>query len=214
MPHDRAAANAITIGTIASLVTMALHPTGADVVREAESGGHNAMVRGVHLLAVAAQPLLLAGTARLTWRLRTQPAAWLGLASFVLAALAVTIAAAASGLIAPHVAESLAEASAAQRDWFLELLHFTAAINRAFAEIYVLLLGLAVLCWGWAMRGGVEFPRGLGVLGLIIGAAAVLIGGTGLLPLDIHGFGAVVLGQAVWMLWMQASLRRGAAGLA
>lgn len=208
MSHDRAAANAITIGTIASLVTMALHPTGADVVREAEAGGHNALVRGVHLLAVAAQPLLLAGTARLSWRLRTQPAAWLGLTSFALAALAVTIAAAASGLIAPHVAESLAEANATQREWYLELLHYTATINRAFAEIYVLLLGVALLGWGWAMRAGSEFRHGLAWLGLILGVAAVAIGGTGLLPLDIHGFGAVVLGQAVWMLWMGRALLR------
>ena len=204
----RHASTAIVLGTVASIVTMALHPTGADAIRVAEAGGHNALIRGVHLLAVFAQPLLLAGTAALTWRLRSSGSAMLGMASFTLAVFAVMIAAAASGLVAPHVAESLAGTVDAERALLLELLHYTGAINRAFASLYVMLTGMAVLSWSWAMRGGDAFPSALTWLGFALGAAGVFVGSTGVVPLDVIGFGAVVLAQAVWMVWMALALRK------
>ncbi len=207
MTHHRHAATAIIVGTVASIITMALHPTGADAIRVAEAGGHNVLIRGVHLLAVVAQPLLLAGTAALTWRLRASAAALLGMASFTLAIFAIIVAAAASGLVAPHVAESLAGTVGAERTLFLELLHYTGSINRAFASLYVMLTGIAVLAWSWAMRGVDAFPAGLGWLGFALGAAGIFVGSTGVVPLDVIGFGAVVLAQAVWMLWMAMALR-------
>lgn len=203
----RHASTAIVLGTVASIVTMALHPTGADAIRIAEAGGHNVLIRGVHLLAVLAQPFLLAGTAALTWRLRSSGAAMLGMASFTLAVFAVMIAAAASGLVAPHVAESVADAAGSEQALFFELLHYTGAINRAFASLYVMLTGMAVLAWSWAMRGADAFSAPLSWLGLVLGAAGMFVGSTGVVPLDVIGFGAVVLTQAVWMLWMAVVMR-------
>ncbi|MDA1080350.1 MAG: hypothetical protein O2973_01540 [Gemmatimonadetes bacterium] len=41
----------------------------------------------------------------------------------------------------------------------------------------------------------------------MIGAGSVIavLGG---LTLDIHGFGAIVLGQTVWLVWVGIALRR------
>lgn len=129
------------------------------------------------------------------------------MASFTLAIFAIIVAAAASGLVAPHVAESLAGTVGAERTLFLELLHYTGSINRAFASLYVMLTGMAVLAWSWAMRGVDAFPAGLGWLGFALGAAGIFVGSTGVVSLDVIGFGAVVLAQAVWMLWMAMALR-------
>ncbi len=64
-----------------------------------------------------------------------------------------------------------------------------------------------VLAWSWAMRGVDALPAGLGWLGFALGAAGIFVGSTGVVPLDVIGFGAVVLAQAVWMLWMAMALR-------
>lgn len=219
-PLDRAAATAIVAGTVATLVTMAFHPTGGDIVRDAPGGGQAALARGVHLLAIVALPFLLAGLAALTWRLRAHAEAVLALASWTIAIVAIAAAAAMSGFVAPSLATALAQAGddAVLRDALTTALGYTGRLNQAFATVYVVLAGVAVLAWSLAMRGQAmhdnaahapaTWPRGLVVLGLVIGGAQVVIGATGILSLDVHGFGALVAGQATWLLWTAARLRR------
>jgi hypothetical protein len=45
-----------------------------------------------------------------------------------------------------------------------------------------------------------RYGRALGLTGLVVGAAAALATLAGL-QMDIHGFGAIVLGHGVWMIW-------------
>src|SRR3982751_511871 len=47
---DRSAALAITIGSLAGLVTMALHPSGNDVAQDAVHGTTNLLAPAVHWL--------------------------------------------------------------------------------------------------------------------------------------------------------------------
>lgn len=213
MSSDRSAALALVTGSLAGLVVMAFHPTGGEVSREAAGGGAMTLVQAVHWLGIVAQPLLLAGTVALTMRLRARRAAAIGgLAFFVVASCAVVIAAAASGLISPGVLRGMhAEGSTAMAA-SENALHYTWLINQAFARVYVVLAAIAIALWSWAIVGGREMPSALGVFGLLLGTVLLAGIASGHLTLGIHGFGLVVLGQGVWLIWGAIVLWRGAAG--
>lgn len=202
MTTDRSAALAITAGSLAGLATMALHPTGRDVVQAASSGGTNALVAAVHWLAIGAQPLVLAGTLALTLRLRARRDLAVGASVFyALASVAVIIAAVASGILAPAVLRNLREADEPTRALMTNGLRYTGLLNQAFASVYVVFSAIAILLWSAAMLVGRELPRALGVYGLVLGAVLLLGVASGHLRLGIHGFGLVVLGVGVWMVW-------------
>jgi hypothetical protein len=211
MQQDSRAALALAAGSVAVLVTMGLHPTGGEVLQRAASGGTNALVRSVHGLAILAVPFLGCGMGWVSWRLRERPMlSSLGAASYVLALLAVVIAAVASGFIAPGIAEWSVGADADEQAMRLLFFRYTGRVNQAFALVYVLMSAVAMACWSAAMMRSAYFPRGLAWLGVAI--AITLASGivTGRLSLGVHGFGGVVLAQTVWVGWTALSLHRSA----
>jgi hypothetical protein len=207
--RNRLSAVALIAGSMAGLTTMALHPNGRDVVQNALDGGTNTLANAIHALALVAQPLLLAGTLHLTLTLRVRrEVAVLGYMFFAMASIAAMIAAMASGFIAPTVASYLGEADVAKQAMLMNVFRYTGVLNQAFAAMYVLFMGMALLLWSGAMLAGRDFSRGLAVFGLVLGALlfAGMLGGK--LVLDVHGFGLVVLGEAVWMTWAAARMWR------
>lgn len=209
---DRGAALALVAGSLAGLVTMALHPTGRDAVRNASAGDHNTLLTAVHALGLLAQPVVLAGVLALTRRLRARREVAVGAyAFFALASVAVVVAAVASGFIAPGVLRGYAEADEPARAAMQSALHYTGLVNQAFARVYVLFSGVAVLLWSWAMLPERALPRPLAAYGLVLGGALILGASTGHLRLDVHGFGLVVLGEGAWMVCVAAQLWRGPA---
>ena len=213
MRTDRSAALALTAGSLAGLVTMALHPTGRDAVRVASSGGTNALATAVHWLAIVAQPLVLAGALALTLRLRERRDLAVGAyVFFALGSVAVIFAAVASGFLAPGVLRGLGEADAPTRALMMSALHYTSLLNQAFAAVYVVLSALAILLWSSAILAGRELSRGLAVYGLVLGALLIVGVLSGHLRLGIHGFGGVVIGQGVWMVWAAGQLWPAAEG--
>src|SRR5919202_509491 len=109
------------------------------------------------------------------------------------------VAGAASGLVGPSVVRGLAGADEAERAVMMDGLHYTGLLNQAFAKIFVMFSGVAILLWSAAMLAGRELARALAVYGLVLGALLVLGILTGHLRLGIHGFGFVVLGESVWL---------------
>ncbi|MEX2182624.1 MAG: hypothetical protein WD771_11330 [Gemmatimonadaceae bacterium] len=199
---NRSAPIALVVGSLAGLVTMVLHPTGGDVVDVATAGGANALVTAVHALALLGQPLLLTGMLALTVQLRARRDLAIGaFVFFAFASVAVLIAGAASGFVSPAAVRGLGDADDLTRAGMMNAMHYTGLLNQAFAKIYVLFTGIALVLWAAAMLLGRELSRALAVYGAILGV--VLLAGvlTGQLRLDIHGFGAVVLGQGIWMVW-------------
>jgi hypothetical protein len=210
----QSAAAALVGGTIAGLITMALHPTGHDVVTNASGGGANTLNMAVHTLALLGQPLLLAGLLAFTLGVRrSRSLAVLAYVCFALAVAAVMIAAVASGLLAPAMVRDIAEADEAGRAAMIRDLHFTGAVNQAFARVHVIFSGLALALWGATIirDGGPPAYRALGAFGLLAGLFPVMGVLTGRLRLDIHGFGLVVLLQGIWMVWLAWHLWRGIA---
>lgn len=209
MSTNRSASLALLAGCLAGLLTMVLHPTGRDVVGHASAGGANMLVTAVHALALVGQALLLAGTLALTLALRARrDVAVGGYVFYAVASVAVLVAAVASGFLAPSVLRGLDAADATARAAMMNALHFTGMINQAFARVHVLLTGIALLLWSWAMLAGDAFPRALALFGMVLGAALVAGVSSGYLQLDIHGFGLVVAGQSAWLLWAAWHLGR------
>ncbi len=205
----RHARTMILTGIVASLLTMLFHPTGQSVLADAQAGGHNAVARGTHLLAIVAQPLLLAGMGVLSWQLRARPAlAGLGFLAYLVAAVALMIAAVMSGVVAPRLAEILVAVSAGDRQLVMQQWYLSHTYNQAFAQVAVLLTGVAILSWSAAMRASAAFPKGLTLFGVVIGVVGFLGGFFNAFPLDIHRFGLIVLVQSAWMLWASRQLGR------
>lgn len=209
---NRSAAFALIAGTIAGLITMALHPTGHDVVANASGGGANALNMAVHSLALFGQPLLLAGMLAVTLQLRaSRDLAVLAYICFAFAVAAVMIAAVASGFLAPEMVRGIGDADDVRRTAMLDDLRSTGALNQAFAKVYVVFSGIALMLWSAAILRERTMARGLAVLGALTGVIQVIGVLTGWLRLDIHGFGLVVLLQGIWLIWLARHLWRGIA---
>jgi hypothetical protein len=145
-------------------------------------------------------------------RLPAAGLAWLGLAFEGLAAVAVVPAAIASGWIGTELARAVAERGGEMRELERELLRLNGHVNQAFAEVHVVAAALAIMLWSLAIlaRGG--FPRALGYTGGLLATATLAGLLSGHLRLDVHGFGLVVLGQALWLGACAVALWRGARG--
>jgi hypothetical protein len=152
-----------------------------------------------HAIALVGLPISLFGFLGLTRRL--EGAGPIPLAAFIVYAVgaaAVLIAAVASGLIAPGLSRQMAGADPAERESLHQLLRYTGAINQAFAAVFVVASSAAVVLWSAAIIRSGALSRGVGVAGLVIGGAGLVLFLSGHLRLNVHGFGAFLLAQAAW----------------
>lgn len=209
MTTNGKASLAVILGSLAGLVTMGLHPTGSEIAANIAGGGHGALNRVVHSLALLGQPLILMGALALTLRFTAQRA--LAVAAYIVfawASVAIMMATTASGFIATGLLEAGVDQQGTARDVVKNALHYTGLLNQAFAKVYIAFSSLAIVLWSAAMIRESNFSRGLAGYGIISGT--VFLAGilSGYLGITIHGFGSVVLGQGVWLIWMALILRR------
>jgi hypothetical protein len=187
------------VGSAMTLATMALHPTGHDIARDPGSQGPLSLA--VHVLALLGMPLILYGTWALTRQLASLSAlAELALVFQGLAAVATVMAVVASGFLATDLAVRLATLQAEARATTSALLHYTGSVIQAFARVLVASSSLAIGLWSFAMLRTRTFGRSAAWLGLATAVIALLALFSGRLRLDVHGFGAVVLAQSVWLV--------------
>ena len=86
------------------------------------------------------------------------------------------------------------------------VLHYNFAINQACAKIFVAASSLAIGLWSIEMIRTREMGRGKGIYGAIVTVVTLLALLSGHLRMDIHGFGAVVLLQTVWLIMVGIAL--------
>jgi hypothetical protein len=202
----RLGGSTLIAGAAMGLVTMALHPTGHEAMRDVATARLSV---AVHALGIAAAPTTLHGAWVLTRRLaRRAPSAELALAFQGLAAVAAVLAATASGFLATALARRAAGETGAARELTMGLLRYTGTLNQASARILVGASSLAILLWSIAILRTRLLGRPTGVLGGVVAAATLAVLLAGRLRLDVHGFGAVVLAQAVWLALVGLELRR------
>ena len=200
MTRERASGLALIAGTAAMIVTMLFHPTAHDLFAPGafDAGARRNVL--AHSLALSGLPLSFLGALGLTRRLTRAPSLALGgLVLYGFACVGVMIAAVASGLVATDLAGEIVAAGGKANETQAALFHFNGSLNQAFAKVYVVGSSLAILAWSLAILRGGELARALGVYGCVLAPVTLFALLSGHVQLDVHGFGAIVLGQALWL---------------
>jgi hypothetical protein len=207
MTDDRLGGLALIAGSAGSLLTMSLHPTGHDFLA-GQLDATAARMIGVHALAIGTLPISFLGALALSRR--TAGPGRLALAALVAYALALLAGLIAAGvsLAVPGIARQMLEAEPAAREGFRLLFGYSGDLIQAFGKVIVAASSAAIVLWSAVVVKGGALPRAAGIYGLVVGVAAILLLVSGNLRLDAHGFGLVVLGQALWFVAVGAAMCR------
>jgi hypothetical protein len=198
---DQMSGWALISGSAGMIITMAFHPSGHITPDRMES-----MIRmliAVHSLALACVPALFIGTLGLVRRFRSaHRLAVSGLVVYAFALVAVMNAAVADGLVTPRVLRQIVESAGAPAamDTWRTISHYNFHVNQAYAQVFVAGSCVAIVLWSIAAWKSRELSRGFSIFGCVLGLLSLVAMFSGYLPLDVHHFGAVVLGQAVWFV--------------
>jgi hypothetical protein len=201
MSDDRISGWALIAGSAGMIITMAFHPSGHITPDRMES-----MIRmliAVHSLALACVPVLFIGTLGLVRRLRSgHRLALSGLVVYGFALIAVMGAAVMDGLVTPSVLRQIVESagSPAAMDTWRTISHYNFYVNQAYAQVFVAGSSVAIFLWSIASWKSRELSRGFSIFGCVLSVVSLAAMFSGYLPLDVHHFGAVVLGQTVWFV--------------
>jgi hypothetical protein len=205
MRQDKAAGIALIAGPLAGLVTMAFHPTGRALL---EDFSRVAFInRTVHALAIAGTIITTYGLRRLTRQFARDTFPDAAFVSYAFGAVAVMFAAIASGFIGTDLAAQVLAGGPEARALYEPARDFGWALNQATTRVFVVTASVAIGLWSLAMWREDGWGRALAGTGLVIGVAAVVATIAGM-PMDIHGFGAVVLGHGTWLVWTGARMVR------
>jgi hypothetical protein len=209
MTDNRMSGLALILGSAGSIITMALHPTGHDLVAPGQLGTVSHMVVAVHALALVCLPVMFLGA----WGLSRQLASpdrisLMALVFYGFAAVAVMNAAAVSGFMSPYIAKQMAETDPATHDMWHAMFHYNGQLNQAFAMVFVVAVSIAILLWSVSIVKSKKFATAVGIYGCILGPATIVAVVSGHVTLGVHGFGMIVLCEAIWYIAIGAQLWR------
>jgi hypothetical protein len=158
--------------------------------------------RSVHALAIAGTIATVFGLVGLRRQLGERRGLGdAGLVAYGFGAVAVMFAAIASGFVATQLAGYMIQAGGeAVRATWEPLLDYNFAVNQANTKVFVVAGSAGITLFSLAMMRIPRFGRALGLTGLVVGTAAIVATISGL-RMDIHGFGAIVLGHGIWLIW-------------
>lgn len=125
-----------------------------------------------------------------------------GLIVYAAGTLAMLGAALVSGFLVVDVASHLAYSTPAEEHAARQLLMWCHAINQVLAKAGTAALSAGIALWSIDLLRSAGLARWIGVLGCAIGLLPMAGLGSGLLRLDVHGMGAVVLLQTCWSIGM------------
>lgn len=201
MTDDRMGGIALIAAAVGGLVTMSIHPTGADL---AGPGQHMLMAfMGIaaHTLALATMPVGFLGALALTRRLNSpNRLALAGLVVYGFALVAGLAAATLSGFVATGLAREMNDAAPSAIDGWRMLFGFTGRLNQAFALVLVVASSVAIVLWSAAMLKARALARSAAIYGLVLGPVIIFAVLSGYLRLHVTGFGLVVIGQSLWFI--------------
>lgn len=189
------------------IITMAFHPQGPVGPGEVDSVVRNLIA--VHSLALASLPVVFLGTWGLSRRLAAADRlAMAALVLYTLASVAVMNAAVFDGLVAPNLIRKILAATPETREGWRTVSHYNFQMNQAFARLYAVASSLAIVLWSASILRGGALNRGVGIYGCVLGPITVIGVFAGLLNPDVHGFGLIIFGQALWFIVAGALLCR------
>ncbi|HWM26797.1 MAG TPA: hypothetical protein VNP98_18410 [Chthoniobacterales bacterium] len=201
MKDNRLGGIALIIGAVSGMITMSLHPvTGAHPITPAQFEKIAMFMVGVHVLAIAGVPFSFLGALALTRRLDSPGrVAMTGLVIYGLGLVAVMIAPAMSGLVGTEIIRKMIARGPGSEQW-RTLMEYNFLINQAFAKIFVVASCSAIALWSFMIVKNRALLIAVGIYGLLLGPALVIAMMTGGLSLDVHGFGLIIFGQAIWFI--------------
>ena len=201
----KAAAVSLGLGSFLMIVTMVLHPVGADIAA-IQAVSMIAIVS--HGIAISSVPFTYLGFKGLSRYLGSQ---WYfsqaGLSFFLFSGVAVISAAGINGLAVPFFVEGL-DANAPNNDTVYWILRYSFRLNRAYDYVFMGFSCVAVFCWSIAILRSGRLSQALGVFGVIIGIiglALVLFGGD---LTHLADFRLFVFGYVAWIIWACLALYR------
>ncbi len=207
MTDDRKSGIALIAGSLGGMLTMAIHPTASGSYTLAQVS-HLALTSGIaHSLAMVSILLLFLGACGLTSRLAAADRlAFAALVTYGFACVAIVIAAAVSGFVIPGIIKHMArDVPAAAHQWQI-VVDGIFQINQAFARIYSVAGSIAIIFWSASMLRNRSSGQPVAVYGCVVSPLIIIGIGTGHLQLDVHGMAAVMLGEAIWFIWMGSKL--------
>lgn len=129
------------------------------------------------------------------------------IAFYGVSSVAALLAATASGLLAPDLIAGAEALDRQARAAAANVVRYNYAVNQAFAKVLVAASSAAIGQWSLEIVRTRLMRRAAGILGCVVAALALLALFSGHLTLDVHGFGAIVLAQAIWLILVGAELR-------
>jgi hypothetical protein len=201
MKDNRLGGIALIIGALSGMITMSLHPVaGAHPITPEQFEKLAMLMIGVHVLAIAGIPFSLLGALALTRRLDSPGRiAMTGLVIYGFGLVAVMIAPAMSGLVGTEIIRKMIAHVPGTEQW-RTLMEYNFLINQAFAKIFVVASCSAIALWSFMIVKNRALPIAIGLYGLLLGPVLVIAMMTGGLSLDVHGFGLIIFGQAIWLI--------------
>ena len=202
MTNQRIHAAALFIGMLAAILTMAIHPTSFDLHASAEAIAHVNHINTVtHILGLAGIPVTLLGVFGISSRIGWNNIS--GLSAFIVycfASIAVMLAAVADGLIGSSLAQEAINVDDSKRQLLMMALHYNFQLNQALAKVYVAGASCAFILWSIALTRLGKSTKILGAVGGILGLCGLIAVLGGHIQMNAHGFGLLVLVQAIWIV--------------
>lgn len=201
MSDERKSGILLIAGSLGSILTMAIHPTGAHTLTP-DQVRHLMAASGIaHSLGIVSVVLLFLGACGLTRSIAAADrVSFAAMVTYSFACVAIFIAATVSGFIVPAIWERMVHDSPAASNQWRIATEGIFQINQAFARIYSVAASISIILWSVsALRNG-GFGRGTAIYGCIIAPLIILGICIGHLRLDVHGMAAVVLGQGIWIV--------------
>jgi hypothetical protein len=209
MKDDQLGGIALIAGAAGGLVTMILHPTGHDLFAPGHLAPAAFLAAAVHALAIASMPVSFLGALALTRRVESPlRLAVAALVVYGFALAAGMMAAVVSGFVGPGLVSEIIDAEASAGQAWRIALDYNHRLNQEFARTYAVASSAAIVLWSASILRSRSLAPGVAIYGLLVGPAIVLAVLSGHLRLNVHGFGLIVLAQAVWFVVAGALLGR------
>lgn len=203
MKHTKIYGIALIIGTLGGVITMIFHPTGHDLLNQPdEIARRNELIAtAVHILAIISLPITFFGLLGFCRRLGLEnPLTSLGLIVYGFGSVAIMSAATLSGLVGPVLTRKILESDEATKKILYAILKSNYELNQGFDKIFVVAVGVAIIAWSILLLKKSKFMQITAIVGFLVGAFALIGTFSGYLKMDIHGFGAFIFAQSVWLI--------------
>lgn len=194
----------LILSAIIGLFVMAHHPTAHSVLSAGNPVAAARLNRLLHGIAIASMPLQFLGLMGLTRKLGDSLLSRAALVTQAFGLVAGMGAAVASGFVATRLMLETIEAGPSAPS--SPLLGYTGLWNQGFAVIYVMGTAVSILLWSIDILRRGRLPRATGVVGVLVSVAVLLWQALGGQHLGVLQFGLIVLGEAIWTVWVGVTL--------